>query len=250
MSWWVPVTDANVFNLFSTLEWKKDLEYRNVFNSCRHSAGYFKSSIRSQVELPLWLSNKKFACKAGRGFNPWVGKIPCRSKSNPLQYSCQENCKERGGWRVTVHEVAKSWTWLRKETMTKLESILKSRDITLPTKICIVNLWFFPVVLYRCKSWTIKKAECQRTDAFKLSWKRLLRIPWTARTSNQSIPKKVNPDYSLEGLMLKLKHSLATWRNEQTCWTYSPWHSYAPAIWNRLFFNQSLIHGPQDIEPF
>ena len=90
--------------------------------------------------------------------------------------------------------------------MTKLDSILKSRDITLPTKICIVNLWFFPVVLFRCKSWTIKKAERQRIDAFELwCWRRLLRVPWTARRSNQSILKEISPGISLEGLMLKLK---------------------------------------------
>ena len=89
--------------------------------------------------------------------------------------------------------------------MTNLDSILKSRDITCLTKVCIVKGVVLPVVMYGCKSWTIKKAECQRTDVFELCWRRLLRVPWTARRSNQSILKEINPEYSLEGLMLKLK---------------------------------------------
>ena len=89
--------------------------------------------------------------------------------------------------------------------MTNLDSVIKSRDITLPTKVQIVKAVVFPVVMYRCESWTIKKAECQRTDAFKLwCWRRILGIPWTARRSNQSILKEINPEYSLEELMLKL----------------------------------------------
>ena len=90
--------------------------------------------------------------------------------------------------------------------MTNLDSILKSRDITLLTKVLVVKAMVFPVVMYECKSWTIKKAEPQRMDAFELRcWRRLLRIPWTTRKSNQSILKEVNPEYLLEGLMLKLK---------------------------------------------
>ena len=90
--------------------------------------------------------------------------------------------------------------------MTNLDSISKSRDITLPTKVCLVKAMVFPVVMYQCESWTLKKAECQRTDAFELwCWRRLLRVPWTARRSNQSILKEISPEYSLEGLMLKLK---------------------------------------------
>ena len=90
--------------------------------------------------------------------------------------------------------------------MTNLDSIFKSRDITLPTKICIVKAMVFPVVTYGCKSWTVKKAEQRRIDAFELwCWRRLLRVPWTARRSNQSILKEISPEYSLEGLMLKLK---------------------------------------------
>ena len=90
--------------------------------------------------------------------------------------------------------------------MTNLDHVVKSRDITLPTKVCIVKVMVFPVVMYGYESWTIKKAECQRTDAFELwCWGRLLRVPWIARQSNQSILKEINRNYSLEGLMLKLK---------------------------------------------
>ena len=90
--------------------------------------------------------------------------------------------------------------------MTNLDSILKSRDVTLPTNICLVKAMVFPVVMYGYESWAIRKAECQRIDAFELwCWKRLLRVPWTARKSNQSIIKEIIPEYSLEGLMLKLK---------------------------------------------
>ena len=90
--------------------------------------------------------------------------------------------------------------------MTNLDSMLKSRDISLPTKVRLVKAMIFPVVMYGCKSWTVKKAEHQRIDAFELwCWKRLLRVPWTARTSNQSILKEISPGCSLEGLMLKLK---------------------------------------------
>ena len=90
--------------------------------------------------------------------------------------------------------------------MTNLDSILKSRDITLPTKVLLVKGMVFPVVMYGCESWTIKKAEHWRIDAFELScWRRLLRVPWTARRSNQSILKEISPEYSLEGLLLKLK---------------------------------------------
>ena len=90
--------------------------------------------------------------------------------------------------------------------MTNLDSILESRDITLPTKVHLVKAMVFPTVMYGCESWTIKKDECQRIDAFELwCWRRLLRVPWTAKRSNQSILKEISPEYSLEGLMLKLK---------------------------------------------
>ena len=95
---------------------------------------------------------------------------------------------------------------LGRKVMTNLDSVLKSRDITLSTKVCLVKAMVFPVVMYGCESWTIKKAEHQRTDAFELwCWRRLLSVPWTARRSNQSILKEISPEYSLEELMLKLK---------------------------------------------
>ena len=95
---------------------------------------------------------------------------------------------------------------LGRKVMTNLDSLLKSRDITLPTEVHLVKAMVFLVVMYRCESWIIKKAECRRIDAFELwCWRRLLRVPWTARRSNQSIIKEISPEYSLEGLMLKLK---------------------------------------------
>ena len=97
-------------------------------------------------------------------------------------------------------------TYKNKYFLFFLDSILNSRDITLPKKVPLVKAMVFPVVMYGCESWTIKKAECQRIDAFELwCWRRLLRVPWTARRSNQSILKEISPEYSLEGLMLKLK---------------------------------------------
>ena len=103
------------------------------------------------------------------------------------------------------HEI-KRCLLLGRKTMTNLDSILKSRDITLPTNVHLVKAVFFPVVMYGCESWTIKKAECQKTDAFELwCWRRFMRVPWTARRSNQSILKEISPKCSLEGLMLKLK---------------------------------------------
>ena len=103
------------------------------------------------------------------------------------------------------HEI-KRCLLLGRKAMTNLDSILKSRDITLPTKVHLVKALIFPVVMYGCESWTIKQAEHQRIDAFELwCWRRLLRVPWTARRSNQSILKEINPYYSLEGLMPKLK---------------------------------------------
>ena len=103
------------------------------------------------------------------------------------------------------HEI-KRRLLLERKVMTNLESILKSRDITLPTKICLVKAMVFPVVMYGCESCTVKKAEYRRIDAFKQwCWRRLLRVPWTARRSNQSILQEISPGYSLEGMMLKLK---------------------------------------------
>ena len=103
------------------------------------------------------------------------------------------------------HEI-KRHLFLGRKVMTKLDSILKSRDITLPTKVCLVKAMVFPIVMYRCESWTVRKAEHRRMDAYELRcWRRPLRVPWTARRSNQSILKEISPGCSLEGLMLKLK---------------------------------------------
>ena len=115
-----------------------------------------------------------------------------------------------GGSKITAngdcsHEI-KRCLLLGRKVMTNLDSILKSRDITLPTKVHLVKAMVFTVVMYACESWTIKKAEHLRIDAFELRcWRRLLRVPWTARRSNQSILKEISPEYSLEGQMLKLK---------------------------------------------
>ena len=115
-----------------------------------------------------------------------------------------------GGSKITAdgdcnHEI-KRRLFLRRKAMTNLDSILKSRDITLPTKVWIIKAMVFPVVIYGYESWIIKKTECQRIDAFELwCWRRLLRVPWTAKRSNQSLLKEISPEYSLEELMLKLK---------------------------------------------
>ena len=138
-----------------------------------------------------------------------------------------------GGSQITAngncsHEIRRHLL-LGRKVMTNLDSMLKSRDITLPTKVHLVIAMVFPVVIYGCDSWTIKKAGCWRIDAFELwCWRRLLRVPWAARRSNQSILKEISPEYSLEGLMLKLKlQSLATWCEELT-------HLKRPCCWERL----------------
>ena len=115
-----------------------------------------------------------------------------------------------GGSKITAHgdcnHEIKRCLLLGRKAMTNLDSILKSRDITLPTKVCLVKAMVFPVVMYGCESWTIKKAKGRRIDAFELwHWRRILRVPWTARRSNQSILKEITPEYSLEGPILKLK---------------------------------------------
>ena len=115
-----------------------------------------------------------------------------------------------GGSKITAHDDCsheiKRCLLLGRKVMTNIHSILKSRDITLPTKVHLVKAMVFPVVMYGCENWTIKKVEHWRIDAFELwCWRRLLRVPWTASSSNQSIPKEISPEYSLEVLMLKLK---------------------------------------------
>ena len=116
-------------------------------------------------------------------------------------YFCSKITEDRD----CSHEI-KRRLLLGRKVMTNLDSIFKSRDITLPTKVCLVKAMVFPVVMYECESWTVKKAERQRIDAFEVwCWRRLLRVPWTARRSNQSILKEISPGSSLEGMMLKLK---------------------------------------------
>ena len=118
---------------------------------------------------------------------------------------------------------------LGREVMTNLDSILESLDITLPTKFRLVKAMFFPVVMYSCESWTIKKAECWRIDAFELwCWRRLLRVLWTARRSNQSILKEISPEYSLEGLMLELKLQYFGHLSKEFTHLKRPW------CWERL----------------
>ena len=125
------------------------------------------------------------------------------------------------------HEI-KRCLLLARKVMTNLDGILKSRDITLLTKVSLIKAMIFPVFIYGCEVWTIKKAECWRVDAFELCWKRLLRVPWTAKRSNQSILKEISPEYSLEGQRLKLKFQyLATWWEELT-YLKRPW------CWERL----------------
>ena len=115
-----------------------------------------------------------------------------------------------GGSKITAdgdcnHEIKRHLV-LRRKVVTNLDGILKSRDITLPKKVCLVKAMVFPIWMYGCESWTVQSAECRRIDAFELwCWGRLLRVPWTAKRSNQSILKEISPEYSLEGLMLKLK---------------------------------------------
>ena len=130
---------------------------------------------------------------------------------------------------MVMTEQIKRRLLLGRKVMTNLDSILKSRDITLPTKIHLVKAMVFPVVMYGCESWTIKEAEHQRIDAFELwCWKRLSRVPWTARRSNQSILKEISSEYSLEGLMWSWNsNSLATWCEELT-------HLKRPWCWERL----------------
>ena len=154
-------------------------------------------------------------------WNHWMLVINSTSSPSPLssKITVDGDCS---------HEI-KRHLLLGRKAMTNLDSILRSRDIPLPTKVHIVKAMVFPVVMYRFESWTIKKAECWKNDAYKLwCWRRLLRVPWIARRSNQSILREFNPEYSLEGLMLKWSsNTLGTWCKELTHWK-RPW------CWERL----------------
>ena len=137
----------------------------------------------------------------------WATSLSCIGEGNgkPLQCSCLESPRDRGAWWAAVYGVAQSRTRL-KQLSSSSRRILKSRDIILPTKVHLVKAMVFPVVMYGCESWTIKKTDHRRIDAFKLwCWRRLLKVPWTARISNQSILKDISSEYSLKGLMLNMK---------------------------------------------
>ena len=169
----------------------------------------------SKEELKsLLMKVKDESEKAGLKLNVQKTKIMAASPITPWQINGVTMQTVRDfiflGSKITAdggysHEI-KRYLLLGRKAMPKLDSILKSRDITLPTKFRLVKAMVFPVIMYGCESWIVKKAECQRIDAFELwCWRRLLRVPWTARRFNQSIIKEINPEYSLEGLMLKLK---------------------------------------------
>ena len=159
--------------------------------------------------------SKASASQCGRlGFHPWVRKIPWRRKWQctlvflPWKYHGQRSLAGYSPWgrkESDITELLHFTLLLGRRVMTNLDSIFKSRDITLLTKVRLVKVMVFPVVMYGCESWTVKKVEHQRIDAFELwCWRRLLRVPWTARRSNQSV-LKISPGCSLEGMMLKLK---------------------------------------------
>ena len=166
----------------------------------------------SEEELKSLMKVKEESEKAGLKVNIQKTKILASCHITSWQINGETMETETLFWgssKITAdgdcnHEI-KRHLLLGRKAITNLDSILKSRDITLPTKVCIVKALVFPVVMYGCESWTIKKAECQRIDAFELRWRRLLRVLWTERRSNLSILKEIGPEYSLEGLMLKLK---------------------------------------------
>ena len=186
---------------------------RNI-NNLRY-AGDTTLMAKSEEELKsLLMRVKEESEKVGLKLNIQKTKIMASGPITPWEIDGEtvETVSDfiLGGSKITAdgdcsHEI-KRCLLLGTKVMTNLDSILKSRDITLPTKVCPVKAMVFPVIMYGCESWTIKKAEHRRTDAFELwCWRRLLRVPWTARRSNQSILKEVSSGCSLEGLMLKLK---------------------------------------------
>ena len=186
---------------------------RNI-NNLRY-ADYSTLMAESEEELKILLMKvKEESEKIGLKLSIQKTKIMASSPSTSWQIDGETMETVTDfiflGSKITVggdcsHEI-KRHLLLRRKAMTNLHSILKNRDITSPTKVHIVKAMVFPVVMYGYESWTIKKAECQRIDAFELwCWRRLLSVPWTARRSNQSILKEISPEYSLEGLMLKRK---------------------------------------------
>ena len=148
---------------------------------------------RKWQSIPVLVPGKSHGCKRVVGYSPWGLKESDTTEQLHFHFNHISN------------EIKRCLLFGRK-VMTNLDSRFKSRDITLPKDVCLVKAMVFPVVIYGCESWTVKKAEHQRFDAFELwCWKRLLRVPWTARRSNQSILKEISPEVSLEGMMLQLK---------------------------------------------
>ena len=175
-----------------------------------------ETSITSDMQMtpPLWQKVKRKSEKVFLKLN--IQKTKIMASGPIISWEVDGETVETvsdfilGGSKVTAdgdcsHEI-KRRLLLGRKVMTNVDSIFKSRDITLPTKVRLVKAMVFPVVMYGCETWTVKKAECRRIDAFELwCWRRLLRVPWTARRSNQSILKEISPGISLEGMILKLK---------------------------------------------
>ena len=186
---------------------------RNI-NNLRYSDDITLMAERQEERKSLLMKVKEDSEKAGLKLNIQKTKIMASRPITSWQIDGETMETVTGfifwGSKITAdgdcsHEI-KRWLLLGSKAITNLDSILKSRDIILPKKVHLVKAMVFPVVMYGCESWTIKKAECRRIDAFELwCWRRLLRVPWTVRRSNQSILKEISPEYSLEGLMLKLK---------------------------------------------
>ena len=186
---------------------------RNI-NNLRYADNTTLMTEREEELKSLLMKVKEECAKAGLKLN--IQKTRIMASSPITSWQIDEETMETvtdfimGGSKITSdgdcsHEI-KRLLLLGRKVMTKLDIILKSRDMTLPTKVCLVKTMVFPLVMYGCESWTIKKAECQRIDVFELwCWRRLLRVPRTAKRSNQSILKEISSEYSLEGLMLKLK---------------------------------------------
>ena len=203
--------EENILNLFREIYYKTTI---NIVPNEEELQRFLMKVKEENEKVGLKLNVQKTKIMASGPITSW--QIDGETMETVTDFICL-------GSKITAdgdysYEIKRHLLLVRK-VMTNLESMSKSRDITLPTKLCLVKAMVFPVVMNGCESWTIKKAERQRIDAFELwCWKRLLRVPWTARRSNQSILKEMAPEYSLEGLMVKLKLSisLATWCEELT----------------------------------
>ena len=178
----------------------------------------FEKVEEPEIKLPTSVGSSKKQESARKTFASLTTPKPLCG-SQPTVENSERDGNTRPPYLPPEESVCRSRRLLLgRKAMTNLDSILESRDITLLTKVCLVKAMVFPVVMYSCESWTIKKAECRKINAFELwCWRRLLRVPWTARWSSQPILKETSPEYSLEGLMLKLKcNTLITWCEEQT----------------------------------